>query len=65
MNFSDFAVENDIYLYFWIVYLKPILNFDNTFENFISVNRSWADFLEFEEIIESNKKYIKYDGTSI
>lgn len=64
MDFSNFAVENDIYLYFWIVYLKPILNYDNTYENFIKANSTWADFSEYEDIIETNKEYIKYEWFS-
>jgi hypothetical protein len=61
MDFSNFAVENDIYLYFWIVYLKPILNYDNTYENFLRANNSWANFDEYLDIIETNKSYTKYE----
>ncbi len=57
MNFSDFAIENDIYLYFWIVHLKPILDIDNTFDSFIKA-QSWADFSEYLDIIDENKKSI-------
>jgi len=38
-DFSSFAIENDIYLYFWIYYLKPIINKDLTYENFIKANK--------------------------
>jgi hypothetical protein len=27
---------------------------------FIEKNKSWADFSDFGEMIENNKKYIKY-----
>lgn len=64
MDFSNFTVENDIYLYFWIVYLKPILNYDNTYENFIRANNSWANFDEYLDIIDANKSYVKYEWVS-
>ena len=60
MDFSSFAIENDIYLYFWIIYLKPILSYNNTYENFIKINNSWADFSEYSSKIEENKKTIVY-----
>jgi len=60
LDFSNFALENDIYLYFWTIYLKPILNYDNSYEKFINTNSSWANFDEYKQIITDNKKYIKY-----
>lgn len=59
MNFSNFAIEKDIYLYFWIVYLKPILDYDDTFSTFIKI-QTWADFSDYEKIIKENKKYITF-----
>ncbi len=59
MNFSNFVLKNDIYLYFWILYLKPILNYDNTYKKFID-SQDWAQFDEYAEIIEWNEKYIQY-----
>jgi len=44
LNFWDFSLKNDIYLYFWIIYFKPILNHDNTYELFIKENEKWANF---------------------
>jgi hypothetical protein len=60
LDFSSFALEKDPYLYFWILYFKPILDFWNTYDLFIEKNSSWADFSEFENIIKNNKKYIKF-----
>jgi len=59
MNFKNFVLENDVYLYFWVVYLKPILDFDNTFDNFIK-SQSWADFQEYKNLIKENKKFIRF-----
>lgn len=59
LDFSSFALENDIYLYFWIIYMKPILDFDHTFERFIQA-QSWAELREYKNIIEKNKNFIKF-----
>ena len=56
MNFSTFAIEDDIYLYFWIYYLKPIINKDHTYESFIKSNKSlWINELNLHW---DNKVYI-------
>ena len=60
MDFSSWKIENDVYLYFWIVYFKPILDYDNTYELFLEKNNSWADFNEYNDIIDDNKRYVKY-----
>ncbi len=64
MDFSNFKLENDIYLYFWIVYFKPILDFNNTYELLLEKNSNWADFSEYSDIIEENKKIVKYTWKS-
>ena len=61
LNFWEFKIDNDIYLYFWIVYFKPILNKNNTYEKFIDQNTSWADLSIYDNIIQENKKYILYN----
>jgi len=65
LDFSSWKIENDIYLYYWIVYFKPILNYENTYELFLEKNNSWADFSEYNYIIEENKKYIKFKRNKI
>ncbi|MDD3144713.1 MAG: hypothetical protein PHV23_01230 [Candidatus Gracilibacteria bacterium] len=65
MDFSDWAIEKDIYLYFWVLHLKPLLNIDNTYESFLKKNTSWLNLDGYEDIIKSNKKYIRfYKNTS-
>ena len=61
LDFNSWKIENDIYLYFWILYFKPILDFDNTYSLFVEKNKSWADFSEYSNMIEYNKTYIKYE----
>ena len=78
LNFWDFAIKNkkvnytwkeilidDIYLYFWIIYFKPILDYNNTYELFLEKNNSWADFTKYNKIFENNKKYIKFNSPSL
>lgn len=60
MDFSSFKIDDDIYLYFWIVYFKPIADYSKTYEKFLEKNNSWANFDDYKEIIEENKKFIKY-----
>jgi|SaaInlLV_10m_DNA_3_1039740.scaffolds.fasta_scaffold01124_7 hypothetical protein len=58
LDFNSWKLENDIYLYFWIVYFKPILDFNNTYDLLLEKNSNWADFNEYLDIIEENRKYI-------
>lgn len=60
LNLNHIAIENDIYLYYWMIFLKPILNYDNTWEHFIEENKIWCDFLQYQSIIETNRNYIVY-----
>lgn len=65
LDFSNFAIENDVYLYFRILYFKPILDFDNTYEKFIESNKNWADFSEYPSIIDENRKAVRISSPSI
>ncbi|MFA5917098.1 MAG: hypothetical protein WC850_02580 [Candidatus Gracilibacteria bacterium] len=60
LNFENIAIKNDIYLYFWMIYLKPILNYDKTYEKFIEENKKWCNFDDYKDIIKNNKNYIVY-----
>lgn len=60
MNFNSWKIKNDIYLYFWILYFKPILDIDNTYSLFIDKNSSWADFSRYNSLVKSNKDNIIY-----
>ena len=60
MDFWKFKIENDIYLYFRIVYFKPILDYNETYKKFLEINSNWANFDDYKGIIEENKKFIKY-----
>ena len=58
LDFSNFAIADDIYLYFWIVFLKPIVDKENTYEHFLEAQKSWADFTEYKNIFEENRQYV-------
>lgn len=60
MSFKNWKIENDIYLYFWIIYMKPILNYDNTYDFFLKLNKEWLEIDEYKDIITNNKKFIQY-----
>lgn len=59
LNFESIAIENDIYLYNRILSLKPILNYDNTYQKFIEENSKWMkinyEFKEWQLIKIQNK----------
>jgi hypothetical protein len=43
-----------------MIYLKPILDYDNTYEKFINENKKWCDFDKYKNIIKNNKDFIIY-----
>jgi hypothetical protein len=43
-----------------MIYLKPILDYDNTYKKFIEENKKWCDFDDYKDIIKNNKNYIVY-----
>ncbi len=56
MDLSQIAIENDIYLYYWIYYMRPIYVQNETYEKFLSAN-SWVDVDEEQK--RENKKFIE------
>lgn len=54
LDLSKIAIENDIYLYYWIYYLKPIFDKNNTYERFLEAN-NWVQIDEKQKI--ENQKY--------
>ncbi|NDK08031.1 hypothetical protein EOM39_02175 [Candidatus Gracilibacteria bacterium] len=60
LNFEKIAIKNDIYLYYWIIYLKPILDYNSTYSTFIEENKKWCNFEDYNSILEGNKNSIFY-----
>lgn len=42
INLENIAIENDIYLYYWIFFMKPIFQKNNTYQQFLNAN-AWAN----------------------
>jgi len=40
MNLEAIAIDTDIYLYYWIYYMKPVLSRENTYDIFMKENTS-------------------------
>ncbi len=56
MDFSKISIEKDIYLFYWIYFLKPIINKDQTYEKFIKANVTmWINNLSLHW---DNKAYL-------
>ncbi len=64
LNFWQFSLKKDPYLYFWILYFKPILDFDKTYNLFLEKNQEWADYSSFKNLIENNRDSIIYSKTN-
>ena len=64
LDFSSFALKNDIYLYFWILSLKPILDYNNSYDRFIEANSSWIPTHQYDDTLSENKRYITYTWKS-
>lgn len=60
MDFSSWVITDDVYLYFWVLYFQPLLNYNDTYREFLEANSTWADLAGYRSIIEENKKNIIY-----
>jgi hypothetical protein len=45
LDLSSIVIEDDIYLYYWIYYLKPVFDRDNTYERFVRANEYIASVI--------------------
>jgi hypothetical protein len=61
MDLSKVVIENDIYLYYWIYNLKPIIVKNNIYGKFLKIN-NWVKIDREQEI--ENQKYIIQNWTS-
>lgn len=61
LNLSPIAIDNDIYLYFWVYFLRPIVSFDDTYERFLAAN-SWVTVDDEQK--QKNQKYLITSGIS-
>ncbi len=59
LNFSDIAFKNDIYLYYRILTMKPVLIRWDIYQKFIDEN-TWINFDMFQYIHKHNSEYLQY-----
>jgi hypothetical protein len=43
MDFSEFAIERDIYLAYWVSTMKPVWDLHGTYPLFVAANRHWHE----------------------
>lgn len=55
MDFKKIAIKNDIYLYYWIFYMKPIFIRWDFYEQFLWLN-NWVNIDTFQK--QENQRYI-------
>ncbi len=60
MDMDRIAIERDIYLYHWIYFLKPVVVYNDTYENFLRAN----DTVEVDTAQKTeNLRYLIRSGT--
>ena len=57
-NLENIAIENDIYLYYWIYYMKPIFQINDTYKQFLRKN-SWVQIDPIQK--KENIRYMIYN----
>lgn len=62
LDFSGFAIKDDVYLYFRVCFLKPIIDRQNTYKKLLEIQKSWADFSEYEEILKKNREFLSFSS---
>ncbi|MDD2487343.1 MAG: hypothetical protein PHS92_03165 [Candidatus Gracilibacteria bacterium] len=56
LDLSKIAIENDVYLFYWIYYMKPVLNTDGMYEKFIGENKSLG--IDEKDLTNDNMNHI-------
>ncbi len=58
MDFNTFRLDHDIYLAYWIYYLKPIFDKNNTYEELRKLNENWTEeFFGKDEYCVEEKRW--------
>jgi hypothetical protein len=55
LELQEIAISDDIYLYFWIYYMKPLLSYDGMYEKFLEKN-PWVEVDNLQR--NENIKYL-------
>lgn len=59
MNLEKIALEDDIYLFFWMYYMKPILADETIWEEFRNHNKKYQFSKEAESYLKFKKGKLK------
>ena len=57
IDMSTIALDQDIYLYYWVYFLKPLINIQSTYEDFIHAN-DWVQIPDAQ--IQKNTKWCQH-----
>lgn len=60
INFKRFALKDDIYLYYWILAMKPIVNNNRCYQKYVEANNQWADYMQFKNSFSKHQRNIPY-----
>jgi len=59
LDFNSFRLEHDIYLAYWIYYLKPIVDKGDTYKLLRKLNENWTgEFFSPDEHDKDEKRYV-------
>lgn len=61
MDLEKIAIKNDYYLYFWVYFLKPVIDYDNSYKNFLQKN-AWVEVDENQK--NENESFVIIKGKS-
>lgn len=64
LNFSNFAINNDIYLFYWILNIKVLIDTGDTYQKFKDVN-TWANFQDFDDLQNQARDFIVYESNTL
>ncbi len=59
LDMSKIAIQDDYYMYFWVYFLKPIVDYNETYSRFVWEN-SWVEIDDIQQ--KENRKYIFISG---
>lgn len=64
LDLSKIAIKDDIYLYYRILTMKPIITKGDIYEKFVSENK-WVDFKKFHEIHKKSHEFLSYSSSTV
>lgn len=65
MDISKIAIEDDIYLYFWMYYMRPIYTVGDTYERFIQANPGYTFLHTVSPSVPSSSENSGFFWTSV